>query len=206
MEILRILRRLNPHAHTALDFSNPLELLVATILSAQCTDVRVNRITPLLFKKYRNAADYAAADPAVFQQEIRTAGFFRQKTAAVIGACKIIAEKHGGRTPDRMQDLVELPGVARKTANVVLGSAMGKNEGVAVDTHVRRVAAQRLGLSPQASPEKIEQDLMKLLRRKDWTLFSHLIIDHGRKTCTARKPHCPHCPVNRLCPWAFKVK
>lgn len=204
-EILKILRKADPNARTALNFTNPLELLVATILSAQCTDARVNIVTPALFAKYKTPADYAAADPAVFQDEIRTTGFFRQKTKSIQAACKMIVEEHKGKVPDTMEDLLTLPGVARKTANVVLGAAFGKNEGIAVDRHVMRVAGQRLKLSSHDEPVKIEQDLMEIVPRKDWTIFSFLIINHGRRTCTARKPDCPGCPINKLCPSAFKV-
>ena len=203
--ITEILKRTYPDARTALHFTNPLELLVATILSAQCTDVRVNIVTPDLFKKYRTAADYAGASPAEFEKEIRSTGFFRNKTKSILGTGKALVATFGGQVPDTMEALLTLPGVARKTANVVLGSAFGKNEGVVVDTHVRRVAAERLKLSAQRDPEKIERDLTALVPRADWTLFSHLLIFHGRQICSARKPDCPACPINKLCPSAFKV-
>jgi endonuclease III len=203
-EVIKRLAKVFPDARTALDFRNPLELLVATILSAQCTDVRVNLVTAELFKKYKKAADYAAANPAAFEQEIRSTGFYHNKTRSIIGMAQRLVEHFGGTVPDSMADLLTLPGVARKTANVVLGSAFGKNEGVAVDTHVIRVAG-RLGLTRQTDPVKIEQDLMALLPRKDWTRFSHLLIWHGRQTCAARKPKCAQCALNDICPSAFKV-
>ena len=202
--IVAILKKTYPGAKTALDHADPLELLVATILSAQCTDVRVNIVTKDLFKKYKTAADYAAAEQAVLEQEIRTTGFFRNKAKNIRGAAARIGQDFGGRVPDTMDDLLSLPGVARKTANCVLGNAFGKNEGVVVDTHVQRLAG-RLGFSRQKTPEKIEQDLMALIPRNDWTLFSHLLIDHGRACCTARKPDCDGCVLNAMCPSAFKV-
>ncbi|HUT58014.1 MAG TPA: endonuclease III [Phycisphaerae bacterium] len=202
--ILAILKKRYPGATTALQWANPLELLVATILSAQCTDVRVNKVTPALFTKYKTAADYAAVPQAVLQQEIRSTGFFRNKAKSIRGACAIIAERHGGRVPETMEELLELPGVARKTANVVLGTAYGKNEGVVVDTHVSRLA-RRMGFSRQTQPEKIERDLMSLAPRRSWTRFAHTLVLHGRAVCTARKPDCDHCPVNKLCPSAFKA-
>ena len=204
-QIIQILRQTHPDARTALNFRNPLELLVATILSAQCTDQRVNIVTEALFTKYRTAQDYAAAAEEVFQREIRSTGFFRNKTKAILAAAAELLHRYGGQVPDAMEDLLTLPGVARKTANVVLGSAFGKNEGVVVDTHVQRVAAKRLKLSRHANPVKIERDLMELVPRDQWTLFSHLIIFHGRRICMARKPDCPGCPINKLCPSAFKV-
>ncbi len=203
-KIVAILRKTYPRARTALDFTSPLELLVATILSAQCTDARVNIVTKDLFRKYRTAADYAGADPAALEREIRSTGFFRNKTKSIRGAAAKLVADFGGQVPDTMEGLLTLPGVARKTANVVLGSAFGKNEGIAVDTHVTRVA-RRLGLTRRAEPAKIEQDLLKLIPRNQWSLFSNLIITHGRRTCTARKADCPGCPINHLCPSAFKV-
>ena len=184
-EVTKRLAKVFPDARTALDFGNPLELLVATILSAQCTDVRVNLVTATLFKKYKKTADYAAANPAAFEQEIRSTGFYHNKTRSIIGMAQRLVEHFGGAVPDNMTDLLTLPGVARKTANVVLGSAFGKNEGVVVDTHVTRVAG-RLGLTKQTDPVKIEQDLMALLPQKDWTRFSHLLIWHGRQTSAHR--------------------
>ncbi len=203
-KIIAALKKTYPDAHTALNFTNPLELLVATILSAQTTDKGVNVVTEKIFRKYKTAADYANADVRQFEQEIHATGFFRNKAKSVMAACRKIVQDFGGKVPDNMADLLTLPGVARKTANVVLGNAFGKNEGVAVDRHVARVAG-RLGLVTSERPEKIEAELMELVPREDWCLFSHLLIDHGRATCTARKPDCEHCPVNKLCPSAFKV-
>ena len=197
--IVRRLRREFPEAECALDHSSPLELLVATILSAQCTDVRVNLVTPIVFAKYRSAGDYAAADPRRLEKEIQSTGFFRNKTKSIIGMAQALIERHGGLVPDTMEELVALPGVGRKTANVVLGNAFGKNEGVVVDTHVQRLSGL-LRLSSEKTPEKIERDLMALVPRKDWTIFSHLLILHGRKTCIARRPRCEACTINRWCP------
>ncbi len=197
--IIRRLRREFPDARCALDHTNPLELLVATILSAQCTDVRVNLVTPALFAKYRSAADYASADPRVFEKEIQSTGFFRNKTKSIMGMAQALLERHGGRVPDSMEELVALPGVGRKTANVVLGNAFDKNEGVVVDTHVQRLSGL-LKLTREETPEKIERDLMSLVPRKDWTIFSHLLILHGRRTCIARRPRCEVCTINRWCP------
>jgi len=197
--IIARLKREFPEAKCALDHANPLELLVATILSAQCTDARVNMVTPVLFAKYRRAADYAAADPAVFEREIQSTGFFRNKTKSILGMARALEERHGGQVPDTMEALVALPGVGRKTANVVLGNAFGKNDGVVVDTHVGRISGL-LKLTKETSPEKIERDLMELVPRKDWTIFSHLLILHGRKTCIARRPKCAACRINDLCP------
>jgi endonuclease-3 len=188
-----------PGANCELEHRDPLQLLVATILSAQCTDARVNMVTRHLFAKYRTAEDYAAADPAVFEQEIRSTGFFRNKTKNVLGMARALVERHGGRVPDTMEELVPLPGVGRKTANVILGTAFGKNEGVVVDTHVGRIA-KRLGLTKHDDPVKVEQDLMKLLPRAEWTRFSHTVIHHGRQICDARKPQCEACPIAGLCP------
>ncbi|MBI1967723.1 MAG: endonuclease III [Gemmatimonadetes bacterium] len=188
-----------PDAKCALDHTNPLELLVATILSAQCTDVRVNVVTPALFATYRTARDYATANPATFEQEIRSTGFFRNKTKSIIGMAQALVERHGGRVPDTMEELTALPGVGRKTANVVLGNAFEKNEGIVVDTHVQRIAGL-LKLTRQKTPEKIELDLMALVPRPGWTLFSHLLILHGRAVCIARRPRCEACVVNKWCP------
>jgi endonuclease-3 len=198
-KIVTRLRREFPDARCALDHANPLELLVATILSAQCTDARVNMVTPALFAKYRSAADYAAADPAVFEKEIQSTGFFRNKTKSILGMAQALVERHHGRVPDTMEELVALPGVGRKTANVVLGNAFDKNEGIVVDTHVQRITGL-LQLTPERTPEKIERDLMALVPRKDWTIFSHLLILHGRKTCIARRPRCEACVISQLCP------
>jgi len=197
--IITRLKREFPDATCALDHANPLELLVATILSAQSTDARVNIVTPALFAKYKSAADYAAADPDVFQGEIHSTGFFRNKTKSILGMAQALEERHGGQVPDTMEALVELPGVGRKTANVVLGNAFGKNEGIVVDTHVGRISGL-LKLTKQTDPVKIERDLMELVPRKDWTIFSHLLILHGRKTCIARRPRCESCRINDLCP------
>jgi endonuclease-3 len=199
--IIARLRRRFPEAKCALDHQDPLQLLVATILSAQCTDARVNLVTRDLFARYHTASDYANADPAVFEQEIKPTGFFRNKTKSVLGMARALADRHGGQVPNTMEQLTRLPGVGRKTANVVLGTAFGINEGVVVDTHVSRIA-NRLKLTSQKDPVKIEQDLMKLVPRKDWTDFSHLLIHHGRQICEARKPKCEICPVNDLCPSA----
>jgi endonuclease-3 len=197
--IVTRLKREFPDATCALDHANPLELLVATILSAQSTDARVNIVTPTLFAKYKSAADYAAANPDVFQSEIHSTGFFRNKTKSILGMAQALEERHGGQVPDTMEALVELPGVGRKTANVVLGNAFGKNEGIVVDTHVGRISGL-LKLTKQTDPVKIERDLMELVPRKDWTIFSHLLILHGRKTCIARRPRCESCRINDLCP------
>jgi endonuclease-3 len=200
-EIIRRLERRFPEAKCSLDHENPLELLVATILSAQCTDARVNVVTRDLFRKYRSATDYAAADPAVFELEIRSTGFFRNKTKSVVRMAQELLERFEGRVPDTMEALTSLPGVGRKTANVVLGNAFHKDEGVVVDTHVARIA-RLLGLTRQKDPDKIEQDLMRIVPRRRWTLFPHLLIHHGRAVCVARRPHCDVCPVADLCPAA----
>jgi endonuclease-3 len=205
--IRAIIRRLYaryPDAACALHHDNPLELLVATILSAQCTDARVNMVTPHLFTKYRSAGDYAAADPAVFEQEIQSTGFFRNKTKSIIGMALALVDRHGGAVPEDMDALVRLPGVGRKTANVILGTAFHQNEGVVVDTHVTRVS-QRLRLTRHSDAVKIEHDLMKIVPRKEWTRFSHTLIHHGRQICEARKPKCEICPVLELCPMGQKL-
>jgi len=188
-----------PDAHCELDHQSPLELLIATILSAQCTDKRVNIVTADLFKKYRSAADYANAPPAELEQAIKTTGFFRNKAKNIKAACGAIIEKHDGKVPRTMEELTQLGGVGRKTANVVLGNAFGINAGVVVDTHVARLS-HRLGLTNQKTPEKIEQDLMALVPQKQWALFSHWLIWHGRRRCFARKPDCAHCEVKKFCP------
>ncbi len=192
-------RQVYPDAHCELDFKTPLQLLIATILSAQCTDKRVNLVTPALFKKYRTAADYAAADPATFENEIRSTGFFRSKTKSIRAACAAIVVQHGGAVPETMEKLNALPGVGRKTANVVLGNAFGKSEGIVVDTHVARLS-QRLRLTGEIDPEKIERDLTRIVPRPDWTIWSHWLIWHGRRRCFARKPDCANCEVFALCP------
>src|SRR5256885_7499554 len=198
-EVLRRLSREYPSARTALDFRNPLELLVATILSAQCTDKRVNMVTPGLFKKYRRAADYANAPQTELENAIKSTGFFRSKAKSIRGAMRAIAEEHNGKVPDTMEELRALPGVGRKTANVVLGNAFAKNEGIVVDTHVVRLS-KRLRLTRHSEPEKIERDLMKLVPREHWTDWSHWLIWHGRRRCFARKPDCSRCEVFQLCP------
>ena len=203
-ETIARLKTAYPKARTALYWSNPLELLVATILSAQTTDVRVNAVTPNLFAKYPTAADYAGADPTELEENIRPTGFFRNKAKSLRGMARALADDHGGEVPRTMDELVALPGVGRKTANVVLGNAFGIDEGVVVDTHVRRLS-NRLGFTTQNDPEKIERDLMQTVPNRDWTLFSHLLILHGRSVCKARKPACVDCVVNDLCPSAFEV-
>jgi endonuclease III len=197
--LIKIWPKVYPDAHTELNFKNPLELLIATILSAQCTDKRVNMVTPLLFKKYRSAKDYAAAPQAELENAIKSTGFFRNKTKSIRAATSTIASKFGGKVPDSMEKLRELPGVGRKTANVVLGNAFGINEGIVVDTHVIRLS-QRLGLTKHKDPEKIEQDLMKLVPKQYWAVWSHWLIWHGRRRCYARKPDCANCEVFSLCP------
>ena len=187
-----------PAATCALRHENPLQLLIATILSAQCTDVRVNMVTPGLFKKYPTAADFAYANPRELEREIKSTGFFRNKTKSILGACKKIHEEFGDKVPQSMEELLTLPGVARKTANVVLGSAFGIPSGIVVDTHVQRLS-RRLDLSKQKDPKKIEQDLMKVIPQEKWILFSHQMIWHGRETCRARQPKCMECVLERAC-------
>ncbi len=204
-KILLILKKKYPCAKTALSHANPIELLVATILSAQCTDVRVNIVTKELFKKYKSVDDYASADVKEFEQQIHSTGFFRNKSKNIIASAKIISEKYGGKVPDTMEALLELPGVARKTANIVLSGAYRKLEGIAVDTHVKRVAF-RLGLTKNKDPVKIEQDLMKIIPKKDWWTFSNIIIFHGRETCDARRPKCSACVLKNICPRNGVVK
>ena len=198
-QLVEIFPEVYPGAHCELDYKNPLQLLIATILSAQCTDKRVNMVTPALFKKYPKAIDYAKAAPPELENAIKSTGFFRNKTKSVRAATSTIARKFGGRVPETMDELRELPGVGRKTANVVLGNAFGKNEGIVVDTHVARLS-QRLGLTKHKDPEKIERDLMKLVPREHWTNWSHWLIWHGRRRCFARKPDCSQCEILRLCP------
>lgn len=202
LRITGILRKQYPHAKVRLDFQTPLQLLVATILAAQCTDNKVNEITPELFRRYPDAATLAAASQEDLEQLIRPTGFFRNKSRSLRGSAARIVEHFGGKVPDTMEDLLSLPGVARKTANVLLSNAFGKNEGITVDTHVLRVAA-RLGLSAHTDPVKMERDLMALVQAKDWSIFPHLLVFHGRAICVARKPRCGECPVNKLCPSAF---
>ena len=198
-KIIARLQKAYPEATCALQHKSALELLVATILSAQSTDARVNMVTPALFAKYETAQDFANADPRVLEQEIHSAGFFRNKTKSIIGMAQALIERHGGTVPDTMEQLVQLPGVGRKTANVVLGTWFGKNEGIVVDTHVQRLATL-LGLTRQRDPVKIERDLMTLVPRDKWTWFSHTLILHGRRVCIARRPKCEICVINRLCP------
>jgi endonuclease-3 len=198
-KLIKTWPKVYPDAHTELNFKTPLELLIATILSAQCTDKRVNMVTPELFKKYRSAKDYADAPPGELENAIKSTGFFNSKAKSIRGATSTIAKKFGGKVPESMDELRELPGVGRKTANVVLGNAFGKNEGIVVDTHVIRLS-QRLGLTKQKDPEKIEQDLMKLVPQKYWAIWSHWLIWHGRRRCYARKPDCANCEVFKLCP------
>jgi endonuclease III len=198
-QLIQIFPEVYPGAHCELDFKNPLQLLIATILSAQCTDKRVNKVTPALFKEYPTAADYAKARSADLEKAIQSTGFFRNKTKSIQGATSAMVAKFGGRVPDSMEQLRELPGVGRKTANVVLGNAFGKDEGIVVDTHVLRLS-QRLRLTKHVDPEKIERDLMKLVPKKHWTIWSHWLIWHGRRRCFARKPDCSQCEVFRLCP------
>jgi endonuclease-3 len=193
-----------PDAVCELDHRNAYELLVATILSAQSTDRMINTVTPKLFAKYPNARALAKADQATLEEEIHSTGFFRMKAKSLLGMAKAVVENHGGEIPQTMEELVELPGVARKTANVVLGTAMGKNEGVVVDTHVARVS-QRLGLTQATEPKDIEQDLMKLLPREQWTIFAHRMIWHGRRVCTAKNPDHEHCLLAPICPTATLI-
>jgi endonuclease-3 len=196
----RLLREF-PDAHCALDHRNAFELTAATILSAQCTDARVNLVTPVLFRTYPDPESLAAADPAAVEDIIKSTGFFRNKAKSLLGMARAVVERHGGRVPDTMEELVQLPGVGRKTANVVLGNAFGKNDGIVVDTHVQRISGL-LKLTREKTPEKIELALMPLVPRPRWTVFSHLLILHGRKTCIARRPLCGECRISDLCPSA----
>ena len=199
-EIIQILHKTYPKSRTALTFRNPLQILVATILSAQCTDERVNQITPMLFQKYKSAEEFARADQGQLEEEIRSTGFFRNKAKNIIGASTQIVEEFLGKVPDNMADLITLPGVARKTANIVLSSGYQKSEGIAVDTHVKRLSG-RLGLSREKDPDKIEQDLLHIVPRVDWIGFNYILVNHGRQVCQARKPQCSECPLNHLCPF-----
>jgi len=198
-QVIKLLKRAHPDAHCALHHSNAFELLIATILSAQCTDERVNLVTANLFRKYRKPEDYLKVRDTELQQDIKTTGFFRNKTKSIQGACKMLVEEFNGEVPQAMEELLKLPGVARKTANVVLGVAYGIAAGIVVDTHVSRLS-QRLALTKQKDAGKIEKDLMELVPRKDWIIFSHLLIFHGRRTCKARRPLCEDCVVEKLCP------
>jgi endonuclease III len=198
-EVIRRLSKAYPDAKVALRFSNPLECLVATILSAQCTDEKVNEVTEELFAKYRRAADYLAVPEEELKRDIKPTGFFNQKKASIRAACGRIVEVYGGEVPGTMEELLTLRGVARKTANIVLGNSFGVVDGIAVDTHVKRLA-NRIGFSNQADPVKIEQDLMRLVPQDRWFDFTYVLIDHGRSTCQAKKPRCPECPIEELCP------
>jgi endonuclease-3 len=198
-EVARLLRREYPDAACALEFSSPLELLVATILSAQCTDQRVNLVTKDLFQKYRTAADYARTPLEGLQRDIQSTGFFRNKAKSIVGCCQVLAERYGGRVPQDLETLVGLPGIGRKTANVVLGTAFGIASGVVVDTHVSRVS-RRLALTREKDPEKIERDLMALVPKKEWIAFGHWMVHHGRRICVARKPKCSECVLEGICP------
>jgi len=203
-KVVVLLERAYPDAKIALNFTTPLELLVATILSAQCTDERVNMVTPGLFRAYRTAADYARLSPAMLEKAIRSTGFYRAKARSIVGMARALVEKHGGDVPRERDVLVTLPGVGLKTANVVLGNAFGE-PAIAVDTHVFRVS-QRLGLARSDDPVEIHDQLVQVLPRKTWTRVSHLFQAHGRRTCTARQPACPVCPVRTLCPWPDKTR
>jgi endonuclease III len=198
-QVLARLREAHPDAHCELDHETPLQLLMATILSAQCTDKRVNMVTPLLFRTYPSALTLANAQQEELEQIIRSTGFFRNKAKSLIALGKALVERHNGEVPCSMEDLVKLPGVGRKTANVILGNAFNRNEGVVVDTHVGRLSL-RLGLSKQKDPVKVEQDLMPLFPRDDWAMVAHVLIFHGRRVCDARAPKCDICTVNEICP------
>ena len=198
-QIIRKLKRRFPDARCSLNYDSPFQLVVATILSAQCTDARVNMVTADLFTKYRTVEDFANADPEEFEGDIRSTGFFRNKTKSIVGMAAALLDRHGGEVPRTLDELSKLPGVGRKTANVVLGNAFGIDEGVVVDTHVTRLG-NRLGLTKHTNAVKIERDLMEIVPRKDWTIFPHLMISHGRELCQARKPRCEICPLNSLCP------
>jgi len=203
-KIIGALQKAYPDAKCALNFTNPLELLVATILSAQCTDERVNMVTPALFKRYRTAGDYAAVDPTTLEGEVRSTGFYRAKSRSIIGMAKALVDRHGGEVPKDRQALTALPGVGLKTANVLLGNAFGE-QAIAVDTHVFRVS-QRLGLAHSDDPDKIHDQLVDVLPTTQLTLTTHLLQSHGRRCCAAVKPLCPACPVKTLCPWPGKTK
>jgi len=203
-KIVAALKKAYPDAKIALDFSTPLELVVATILAAQCTDERVNMVTPALFRKYRTAPDWATADLATLEGEIHSTGFFRAKARSIVGMARTLVERHGGDVPRTRDELTALPGVGLKTANVVLGNAFGQ-QAIAVDTHVFRVS-QRLGLAKSDDPDEIHAQLVLVLPKKEWTLATHLLTTHGRRTCSARAPLCPACPVKAVCPWPDKTR
>jgi len=198
-EVIRILTDAYPGATVALNFSNPLEILVATILSAQCTDAKVNEVTATLFQKYRTPEDYLAVPEEELRADIKPTGFFNQKATSIRETCRRLIEVYDGTVPDTMEELITLRGVARKTANIVLSNGFGKVEGIPVDTHVKRLA-NRIGFSDHSDPDKIEQDLMRLIPREAWSPFSYVLIDHGRRICHARKPQCAECPIEPLCP------
>ena len=202
-KVLAILDTSYPDARVTLDFKSPFQLLIATILAAQCTDERVNRVTKDLIKKYRTPKEFADANPAELEEAIRSTGFYRNKARSIIGCCKRLVEAYGGQAPRTMEDLISLPGVWRKTANIVLGNAFGITEGIAVDTHVTRVA-NRLGLAGSDKQDEIEQQLCRVVPKDKWTLVTHLLIFHGRTICKAKKPECPRCQVRHLCPWPHK--
>jgi len=199
VEVFARLTKAHPDAHCELDHQTPLQLLIATILSAQCTDKRVNMVTPLVFRTYPTAQSLADANPEEMEEIIKSTGFFRNKTKSLIALGKALVERHGGEVPDSMELLVKLPGVGRKTANVILGNAFRKNEGVVVDTHVGRLSL-RLGLTKQTDPVKIEQELMPLFQREDWAMVAHVLIFHGRRVCFARSPQCSMCTLSEICP------
>jgi len=201
-QIIRLLKRAYPDAKCTLNHSNAFELLIATILSAQCTDERVNIVTADLFRKYRKPEDYLKVSPLELQKDIRTTGFFRNKAKSIQGTSKVLVDEYGGAVPKTIEELLELPGVARKTANVVLGNAFGVSSGVVVDTHVTRLS-RRLGLTKQKQAEKIEKELIEIVPKKDWVIFSHLLIAHGRKICKARNPLCEECVIEKLCPSSY---
>ena len=204
LTIIKLLEEEYPKAKTALHYSSPLEILVATILSAQCTDKRVNIVTKSLFKKYKTAEDYANADLTILEQEIRSTGFYRNKAKNIKNAGRILVDKFDSQVPRTIEEILELPGVARKTANIVLSNAYGVIVGIAVDTHVRRLS-KRLGLTENTNPEKIEADLMQIVPKSHWKSITNLLISHGRNVCKARKPKCNICILNKICPSAFKI-
>ena len=199
VEIINILNKTYPKSRTSLHYKTPLQLLIATILAAQCTDERVNKITSSLFAKYKSTHDFARAKQTILEEEVRSAGLYKNKAKNIIAASKKMVEEFKGNVPDTMEALISLPGVARKTANIVLANAFRKAEGIAVDTHVKRLSV-RLGLSREKNPDKIEQDLMKVVPKKYWLIFNHLLVNHGRKICMARKPICLECAIKLLCP------
>ncbi|KAB2960314.1 MAG: endonuclease III [Candidatus Methylomirabilis oxygeniifera] len=203
-KILTILEETYPDAHVTLDFENPFQLLIATILAAQCTDERVNQVTKGLFERYPTPKAFAEADPVELEEAIRSTGFYRNKARSIIGCCKKLVEEFGGQVPQTMEELITLSGVWRKTANIVLGNALGITAGIAVDTHVIRVA-NRLGLAQSDKPDEIEQQLCRIIPKEKWIPLTHLLVFHGRRICMARKPDCPRCPVRHLCPWPDKT-